>query len=382
MKTILALLPFEYGFARDVFRGMSDALALHPDWSLHPGNVRDLRYYLEHRRPLDGVIGFLRAEETARLAARAARVAINISNGGVGPPPPFLHNILNDDRAIGAAAARFFLDRGYRRIYFLEWGVGDWQLAVERWEGLAEAAAAAGARAERGVALETRPLVAFLESMERPAALLVRSDSFASYALRELRRLGRAVPADVAVLGVDDDLLLDESSRPPLSSVRPAAARIGRVAVEWIVAGRSHRRPASLRLPPEGIVQRLSTDAFAVSDERLRKALAILDAEYRGPLDLASLARRSGVSRRHLGALFARHLRTTPSRWRENRRLQEARRLLAATALPIEEIAERIGYGGAVAFWRAFRGAEGIAPGAYRESFAAAASDRERKRGY
>ncbi|BFH11689.1 hypothetical protein PMJ10TS2_13170 [Paenibacillus melissococcoides] len=55
-------------------------------------------------------------------------------------------------------------------------------------------------------------------------------------------------------------------------------------------------------------------------------------------------------------------------------RLEEAKRLLRQTDLPVQAIAERIGYGGAVSFSRVFKRMEGISPGEYRSSHSAAAS--------
>lgn len=55
-------------------------------------------------------------------------------------------------------------------------------------------------------------------------------------------------------------------------------------------------------------------------------------------------------------------------------RLEEAKRLLRQTDLPVQTIAERIGYGGAVSFSRVFKRMEGISPGEYRSSHHAAGS--------
>ncbi|WP_407055905.1 helix-turn-helix domain-containing protein [Paenibacillus dendritiformis] len=55
-------------------------------------------------------------------------------------------------------------------------------------------------------------------------------------------------------------------------------------------------------------------------------------------------------------------------------RLEEAKRLLRQTDLPVQTIAVQIGYGGAVSFSRVFKRMEGISPGEYRSSYSAAAS--------
>lgn len=73
----------------------------------------------------------------------------------------------------------------------------------------------------------------------RPDAVLVASDTMAMGALRALRQAGRAVPADVAVVGFDD-LPGSAVSDPPLTTVRQPIRRLGGWAVEMLIAILDH----------------------------------------------------------------------------------------------------------------------------------------------
>ncbi len=87
------------------------------------------------------------------------------------------------------------------------------------------------------------------------------------------------------------------------------------------------------------------------------------------PLDVAAMSRHAGVSPRTFARRFRAETGTTPLQWLLTQRVLEARRLLEATDLPIEEIAWRVGFGTAASLRDHFRRATATTPTAYRRSF-------------
>ncbi|HEX6454976.1 MAG TPA: helix-turn-helix domain-containing protein [Solirubrobacterales bacterium] len=87
------------------------------------------------------------------------------------------------------------------------------------------------------------------------------------------------------------------------------------------------------------------------------------------PLDVAAMARHAGVSPRTFARRFRAETGTTPLQWLLSQRVLEARRLLEATDLPIEEVAWRTGFGTAASLRDHFRRATATTPTAYRRSF-------------
>jgi AraC-like DNA-binding protein len=83
-------------------------------------------------------------------------------------------------------------------------------------------------------------------------------------------------------------------------------------------------------------------------------------------LSLSELARLLGFSVRHLSRAERQAKGVSVHRWLAETRLSEARRLLAATDLPIHEIARRSAFHSASAFASAFHAASGLAPGEFR----------------
>jgi transcriptional regulator GlxA family with amidase domain len=87
------------------------------------------------------------------------------------------------------------------------------------------------------------------------------------------------------------------------------------------------------------------------------------------PLDVAAMAANAGVSPRTFARRFRGETGTTPLQWLLAQRVLEARRLLEASDLPVEEVAWRCGFGTAASLREHFRRTTATTPSAYRRSF-------------
>lgn len=83
-------------------------------------------------------------------------------------------------------------------------------------------------------------------------------------------------------------------------------------------------------------------------------------------LSIASLAVRAGYSPSHFRALFEKHLALSPGQYFRQLKLNEAKRLLRETRLPVKQIAAQLGFSDAVAFHRSFASYTKRTPGWYR----------------
>jgi transcriptional regulator GlxA family with amidase domain len=91
------------------------------------------------------------------------------------------------------------------------------------------------------------------------------------------------------------------------------------------------------------------------------------------PLAVDRIARRVGMSPRTLTRWCREHLRESPAELVRRLRVDEARRLLEETSLPLKDITARTGLGDASTMWRVFTQRLGVTPAAYRQRFAVAA---------
>ena len=101
-------------------------------------------------------------------------------------------------------------------------------------------------------------------------------------------------------------------------------------------------------------------------DRAIAWALERLDT----PASLDAWAGAVHLSRRTFTRRFRDRTGSSPGDWLLQRRLDEARRLLEASDLPVEAVAHRTGFGSAVTLRHHFRARFGTTPGAHRRAFA------------
>jgi transcriptional regulator GlxA family with amidase domain len=103
---------------------------------------------------------------------------------------------------------------------------------------------------------------------------------------------------------------------------------------------------------------------------KLRDLSAFILEHLDQALPVARIAKGTGMSARTLSRWCREHLDESPAEVVRRLRLDEARRLLEETTLPIKDITARTGLGDASTMWRVFTQQLGVTPAAYRERFA------------
>ncbi len=104
----------------------------------------------------------------------------------------------------------------------------------------------------------------------------------------------------------------------------------------------------------------------ALRDPAIAKALALIHERPQASWSVAELAGRVAQSRATFARRFAELVGETPVAYLTRWRMCLATKLLSETDLPLDDIAERVGYETAAAFSKAFRRSHGCAPGQVR----------------
>lgn len=102
----------------------------------------------------------------------------------------------------------------------------------------------------------------------------------------------------------------------------------------------------------------------------LRGLIAYVQEHIDEPLPVQRLSRAIGVSPRSLARACRSQLGESPAALVRRLRIDEARRLLESTSLPLKDIALRTGLGDPSTLWRAFTQLLAITPAEYRQRFA------------
>jgi AraC-like DNA-binding protein len=119
-------------------------------------------------------------------------------------------------------------------------------------------------------------------------------------------------------------------------------------------------------------VSRLAADVVgelrSVDEPVLAAAFEAIEARYAEPISLADVAAELGLSGGHLTTVVRRRTGRTVQQWIGERRMQEARRLLTDTDLPVAAVARRVGYPDVSYFIRRFHREHGTTPLPWRRA--------------
>ncbi len=119
-----------------------------------------------------------------------------------------------------------------------------------------------------------------------------------------------------------------------------------------------------LQIPPQAFL----ADERKAIDPRIKLAVSYMEQNLGVHQDNRRLARRIGLNLNSFYDLFMNEIGTSPKRYLQNMRLEEARRLLIHTGRTIDEIAVATGYADRYHFSKAFKRFYSSSPAAYRRN--------------
>ncbi len=364
-------------FATQVSRGIARYLNEGADWStfVRPLAGGGLEPALQRWRG-DGLICSVNDSESAAYVRSLDMPLVNVTGRILTGDVP---SVIGDDEAVGRMAAEHFFSRGFR--HFACFG-GKWaEFVRRRTEGFTAAVVEGGGHLCDPLETERldqliwprrlEHLGRWLKPMPKPVGLFAIFDALGHLVLDACKQEGLRVPEDVAVLGVDNDPIFCELSSPPLSSISPAFDRRGYIAaalLDRLIEGEPP--PAQpLRIPPDGVVERRSTDVYATADERVRAALRYI-SDHRGKhIGVEDVAKGVHMSRRNLERRFRDALGRTVYDELRHTRLETAKALLTGTEKPLLEVALDSGFYSSSDLSNAFRRHVGMTPSRYRRRY-------------
>ncbi|MES2920339.1 MAG: DNA-binding transcriptional regulator [Verrucomicrobiota bacterium] len=293
---------------------------------------------------------------------------------------PFAHVAL-DHLACAEMAAEHFLRRGFKNFLFYsdsenwtfeERGSGFVNLLVEqgyectwlKWH------THKSYRKGRGEWSERRAwLVSKLKHAPKPLAVFTANGTLAVEIMEVCEMTGITIPEEVALIGIEDDLLLPQNTHLPITAVEPNFEELGYQGAAWLDrlmrGAKIPERP--IRIPPSCIIPRQSTDITAVSHEGLAKALRFIATNFNGNIDIDAVARHAGMSRRALHQAFTENLGRTPGELLRTTRIENAKTLLSETTNKVESVAVASGYPSVNSFFIAFKQHCGMPPAEFRK---------------
>ncbi len=376
-RRVALLIESSRAYARELIRGIARFNQEHAHWRIEftPRGLDDPPPAWLKAWKGDGILARINDRRMARALSEKGVPVVDLrrilrSEGvpSVGP----------DDALVARLVVEHFRQRGFHRLAFVGLPAGSHKAMDARAEHFRRLIKQAGREHHQ---LNVKPVTRgdrweaqcgqirrWLQQLDRPCAIMASNDDLGLLVLDACRRAGIEVPDEIAVAGVGNDECLCDLSLPALTSVDLNPWRIGYEAaalLDRMMAGRPVPDRETV-VAPTGIVARMSSDVVATEDPRVAQAILFIRQHACDGIQAADVLRRVCVSRASLEPRFKHILGRTVHQEIQRVRLSRVRELLAATDMPIKQIARQTGFRYPEYMMRVFRHANGQTLKQYR----------------
>lgn len=378
VKWVAILVDTSTTWGREVIAGVHRYSRERSRWQLfvEPRGV-DQRRWLPAAWKGDGVIARVGFTDLAKRLKLLKLPVVNVS--GITLPRVDFPRVISDQVAAANLAAEHLLARGF--VNFAYFSLLGLEYVAEHQQAYVDALRKAGHRCEViGVQpqfgtgtdwnLDMKRVGKWLKGLPKPLAVFTWNSSSARELIYACMHSGLAVPEEVAVLSGSDDDLFCEVTPVPISAVQLGCEMIGyRAAAELdqMMSDAPKSIPAEVFIPPQGVVERRSTDTLAIEDAAMVKALRFIREDPARVMSVSNVAAQSGLCRRALEQRFQHLLGRSPAAEIRRLRIEAAIHLLQRTNLSVASVAERSGFSSAEYMASVFRSQLSVAPLHYRK---------------
>jgi len=283
-----------------------------------------------------------------------------------------------DNAAIAKLAADHFTARGFQHYAFYVCSGGPSEHA--RYRAFADALAARDLtlhaldwanHPRRGKPTELARLKWLrrsIQTLPKPLAIFGEFDDRAAEILQACEMAQIPVPEQVAVMGVDNDVLRCDFAPVPLSSIDDDQHQQGYSAAALLQRMLAGEKPPSrpLLVPPREIITRQSSDILAVEHPVVAGALRAIWEHYTEPIRASDIAQMMPMSSRRLHDAFCKHIGHSISEELARKRVEYVKGMLTTTDQKLQAIADVSGFSSPDNLAKVFARLTGTSPSRYR----------------
>lgn len=325
----------------------------------------------------DGCIALLQGTETLEYFRTHDIPLVDMGLGNHQLPGP---RIVTDNESIGRLAAEHFRDQGYKEAFTLrpdgvkmyEERLDSFKKHMEADGGKVTVLESAGRTESKVIGELTKIAQTRGRRLEELSiGFLAYQDTMAGEMISICLQNDLRVPENVAILGVDNDDLINKGLTIELSSVDSDQEGLGTAAANILVDLMKNpgndKSQTIIRHKPKGVVTRQSTDCYAVENPLVAKALHWIKNNFYTGIQAADVATAMGVTQQGLQKAFSSSYSKSPGQEIRHQRTLAVSHLLKSSNATLEEIAKNCGYCTVNSLINSFRSNFGTTPGKYRK---------------
>ena len=384
MPQVAVLPESSRGISRAMFQGILNYVRVYGPWSLNivAGGANDQKVPDTRIWRGNGIIARVPNDEAAQAVVAAKLPAVLIN-----PAAPYLASshplssfsrIQSDSHAIGTLAAEHYLGLGFSVFAFI--GSAE-QTNWSRWrqDAFRDRLAAAGKAChvypgpipgKKAWPAERPRLCAWLRKLPKPVAIFTPNDNRARDVLDACLIADIAVPYEAAVLGVDNNIFICETTIPPLSSIAIDDEKAGYEAAQLLnrLMLKALRGQQIVRYAPKGVVSRASTERLHITDRLVIRTLEYIRINAGLNIRVSDVADYLGVTPRWAENRFKETMGHSLHQEIHRVRMATARTMVISTDRSFSEIAALCGFQSANHLCKLFKAGFGCTMGTLRQS--------------
>lgn len=326
--------------------------------------------------PYDGVI----ARANTQLVTRANHLRIPVVNVWLSSPVgETVPGVFADFEASGQIQAEHLLSRGLRNFAAVvafknrgqELELRQFRRTIEE-NGLSCITVKMPQSHSRNLRTwqKTKELIAaWMDKWQTPIGVMVGYEDCGRLIVQMCHERGWRVPQDVAIIAGQNEETLCEFPRPSLTSIEFGYENVGYESgklLQSLMEG-DNRPAVPVRVPPQGLVIRESTDFFAAEDELVAAALEFISANSHRHIGQDDVSRAVNAETRALQIRFRKFLDRPIVAEIRRVRIERAKRELAQSKRRLSDIAHDVGFGKAKRMYEVFVRELGVTPTEYRK---------------
>ena len=375
MKRIVLLIETSRAFGRQLIMGIAHYSKLNGPWSFYkePIGLKSSIPHLTSWKP-DGIImrDSLITKELLKLKIPTI-LAVHDSQY-----PKNLPVIKTDSYSIAKLASEHLMEKGLKNFAFCGFDSYDW--SKERRINFCRFNSKVGYKThiycqpkrikKNDWENEQHHVRDWVKALPKPVGIFACNDDRGQDILEVCKLLNLKVPEDVAVMGVDNDPMVCNISDPPLTSIALNVESAGYQAAKLIddMIDKKNIYGKQIIVTPSYVVQRQSSDIFAVDDISVAQAISFIKNNARNKILVEDVVKAVNINRRTLERRFRRAIHRSIVEEIKYTRIELISKLLIESDFSISQITSFFNFTDVEHISRYFKREKGVGLRAFRKN--------------